>query len=115
MDGSSLSCQPSDPNPLEVFLCDDGIGGGMSCAVCHGADGLTEVVAGFTAFPGFLANENPQEFQHKARFGHPGTAMVKTYDYGSTLTDIADLSAYSQTLDCDAAGGTWNPVTEACE
>jgi len=79
-------------------LYDGGVGGGASCASCHGADGLTAVVAGFTAFVGFLSNDNPQEFQHKARFGHPGSNMVVTHDGGATLKDIADISLYSQSL-----------------
>jgi len=79
-------------------LYENGIGGGTSCATCHGTDGLTEVVAGFTAFPGFLSNDNPQEFAHKVFYGHPGTAMVKTYDFGATLQNVSDLSAWSQTL-----------------
>jgi len=79
-------------------LYENGIGGGASCAVCHGTDGLTEVVAGFTDFPGFLSNDNPQEFAHKAFFGHPGTIMVKTYDFGATLQNVSDLSAWAQTL-----------------
>jgi len=80
------------------LLFDNGIGGGSSCSLCHGTDGLTEVVPGFTAFPGFLSNDNPQEFAHKVLFGHPGSNMVITYDYGATLENVADLSSWSQTL-----------------
>ncbi len=80
------------------LLFDNGIGGGSSCSLCHGTDGLTEVVAGFTAFPGFLSNDNPQEFAHKVFFGHPGSAMVITYDFGATLQNVADLSAWCQIL-----------------
>jgi len=79
-------------------LYENGIGGGTACATCHGTDGLTEVVPGFTAFPGFLSNDNPQEFAHKVFFGHPGTPMVKTYDFGATLQNVSDLSAWAQTL-----------------
>jgi mono/diheme cytochrome c family protein len=79
-------------------LYDNGIGGGASCASCHGTDGLTEVVPGFTAFPGFLSNDNPQEYAHKALYGHPGSVMVITYDHGATMENVADLSAWSQTL-----------------
>jgi mono/diheme cytochrome c family protein len=79
-------------------LYENGIGGGTACATCHGTDGLTEVVADFTAFPGFLSNDNPQEFAHKVFFGHPGTLMVKTYDFGATLQNVSDLSAWCQTL-----------------
>lgn len=79
-------------------LYDSGIGGGSSCASCHGTDGLNLVVAGFTDFPGFLSNDNPQEFAHKVLYGQPGTSMVITYDHGATLENISDLSAWSQTL-----------------
>ena len=79
-------------------LYNNGIGGGASCASCHGTDGLTEVVTGFDAFPGFLSNDNPQEFAHKVFYGHPGSIMVITYDFGATLDNVADLSAWSQTL-----------------
>ena len=96
-------------------LYDSGIGSGASCASCHGASGLTDVTgAGFTDFPGFLSNENPREFQHKARFGQPGSAMVITFDFGSTIRNIGDLSAYSQTLPCGPGPVFWNRATGAC-
>jgi mono/diheme cytochrome c family protein len=79
-------------------LYDNGIGEGASCASCHGTDGLTPVVPGFDAFPGFISNDNPQEFAHKVFYGHPGSVMVITYDHGATLENVADLSAWSQTL-----------------
>lgn len=79
-------------------LFEGGIGGGASCSSCHGLDGTNPVVVGFTDFPGFLSNDNPQEFAHKVLYGQPGTTMVKTYDFGATLENVADLSTYSQTL-----------------
>jgi thiosulfate dehydrogenase len=79
-------------------LYENGIGGGTACVTCHGSDGLTEVVTDFTNFPGYLSNDNPQEFAHKVFFGHPGSAMVITYDFGATLQNVADLSAWCQTL-----------------
>jgi mono/diheme cytochrome c family protein len=79
-------------------LFENGIGGGASCTSCHGTDGLNEVVPGFTAFPGFLSNDNPQEYAHKALYGQPGSSMVITYDYGATIENVSDLSAWSQTL-----------------
>jgi len=88
----------SGASAIGQTLYDNGIGGGASCASCHGADGLNEVVPGFTAFPGFLSNDNPQEFAHKVFFGHPGSAMVITYDFGATLENVADLSSWAQTL-----------------
>ena len=67
------------------------------CAVCHGDDGLTEVTPGFDAFPGFLSNENPWEFQHKVRFGQPGTLMPQLVEI-LTQQEVADLAAFAQTL-----------------
>jgi len=71
-----------------------------ACLTCHGADGTAEVVEGFEEFVGLLANDNPQEFQHKVRFGHPGSnpAMPQAAAIHGSLWDIADLSAYSLTL-----------------
>ena len=77
---------------------ENGIGGGASCASCHGTDGLNPVVPGFTDYPGFLSNDNPQEFAHKVLYGQPGSSMVITYDHDATLQNVADLSAWSQTL-----------------
>jgi thiosulfate dehydrogenase len=88
-------------------LYDSGISSNTSCTTCHDADGLAEVVTGFTAWVGLLSNDNPQEFQHKMRFGHPGTAMPAAFDVGASLVNIADLSAYSQTLACASTGETW--------
>ena len=84
---------------------------GTSCATCHGTDGLTEVSVDFDAFPGFLSNDNPQEFIHKARFGHPGTGMKGMYDDGATAVDMGDLGAYSQSLPC-ASGPMFWPVCQ---
>jgi thiosulfate dehydrogenase len=79
-------------------LFENGIGGGASCSSCHGTDGLNEITPGFTDFPGFLSNDNPQEFAHKVFFGQPGTNMVITFDNNATLMNVADLSAWAQTL-----------------
>lgn len=72
--------------------------GSAACAGCHGADGLTAVTTGFTNFPGFLSNDNPQEFLHKVRFGHPGSTMPAAWDAGITTQELADLATYCQTL-----------------
>lgn len=82
-------------------LYDSGIGTNVACAVCHGADGLTPppgAAADFEDFPGLLANENPWEFQHKVRFGQPGTGMPSSVTGGGTTQNVADLGAYAQTL-----------------
>ena len=72
-----------------------------NCAVCHGSDGLSVPPGadpGFGDYPGLIANDNPWEFLHKARFGQPGTAMIALYAEGVSLDDIAALGAYAQTL-----------------
>lgn len=70
-----------------------------TCATCHGPQGLNTTVVGgepgFEDFPGLIANDNPQEFLHKVRFGQPGTAMPPQADEPEVL---GDLGAYSQTL-----------------
>jgi cytochrome c553 len=77
------------------------------CSVCHGTDGLTVVAQDYDAFPGMLSNENPQEFQHKVWFGHPGSAMPGMYDSGASVWDVEDVSTYAQSLAC-AAGQFWS-------
>lgn len=70
------------------------------CAACHGSDG-TQINFGSAEEPeyvGTLANDNPQEFVHKARFGHPGSAMPATFDLGWSVQDAVDVLAYGQTL-----------------
>ncbi len=85
-----------------MTLYDDGIGGNTACAICHGNDGLTAPPgadpATYGDFVGLIANENPWEFQHKVRFGQPGTAMPAASKVNATNDDVADLGAYSQTL-----------------
>jgi thiosulfate dehydrogenase len=71
-----------------------------ACVSCHGSDGLTPppgADADFEDFVGAIANDNPWEFLHKARFGQPGTQMPPQADL---LTDeeLADLGAFAQTL-----------------
>jgi len=82
-------------------LYDSGIGVNIGCAVCHGSDGLTppsSASEGFDDFVGAVANGNPWEFQHKVRFGQPGTSMPSAVDGGGTSQDVADLGAYAQTI-----------------
>ncbi|MBI5500025.1 MAG: c-type cytochrome [Deltaproteobacteria bacterium] len=79
-----------------------GVRGALSCESCHGADGLTPppgAPAGWTDFPGFIANDNPREFQHKVRFGQPGApAMPANFANGISIQETADLGAFVQTL-----------------
>jgi hypothetical protein len=71
------------------------------CATCHGDDGLNEEPTGseggFEDFPGLIANDNPEEFLHKVRFGQPGTAMPPQADLLSD-EELAELGSYVQTL-----------------
>jgi thiosulfate dehydrogenase len=50
------------------------------------------------AYIGTVANENPWEFFHKMRFGHPGTPMPRLDLLGWTLDQAAAIGAYSVTL-----------------
>lgn len=66
------------------------------CEGCHGADGNSIGNVNVAA----IANDNPQEFIHKARYGHPGSTMVPPNQgfLGLTLADAGDVLAYSKTL-----------------
>jgi thiosulfate dehydrogenase len=77
-----------------------GIGSNLSCSGCHGTDGLGKPPGypDYVEYPGLLSKSNPWEFQHKVRFGNPGTAMPGTVGGGGTLQEVSDVSAYSQTL-----------------
>ncbi len=82
-------------------LYDDGIGTNTACAVCHGGDGLSIPPGAdpdHDEWVGKLANENPWEFQHKVRFGQPGSSMPSSVAGGGTTQDVADLSTFAQTL-----------------
>ena len=73
---------------------------------CHGTDGLAAPPgvdpAEHDEFVGLIANENPWEFQHKVRFGQPGTTMPAQADL-LTLSQVVDLSAHAQTLPTEPA------------
>ena len=82
-------------------LYSNGIGTGVACSVCHGTDGLTPppgAAAGYDAFVGAVADANAWEFQHKVRYGQPGTTMPASDSTGGTTQDVSDLGAHSQTL-----------------
>ena len=87
-----LWSQDDRPSFSFVHLGDPQIGFGPDgLAAPPGAD------AGYDDFVGLIANENPWEFQHKVRFGQPGTPMP-AQDILLTLDEVSDLSAYAQTL-----------------
>ena len=71
-----------------------------SCAACHGSDGkaLNFGDEQEPEYTGTLANDNPWEFLHKVRFGHPGTEMPSAVENGWTTEDAMDVLGYSQTL-----------------
>ncbi len=78
-----------------------GIGGNTACLVCHGIDGKTVppgADATFDEWVGKLANDNPAEFQHKVRFGHPGSSMPAAAAGTGTTQDVSDVSTYAQAL-----------------
>ena len=78
----------------------NGLGSKSGCAACHGEMGL-DLPPGsleFDAYPGLLSKENPWEFQHKIRFGQPGSEMPGAVSSGGSLQDVVDLSAFAQTL-----------------
>lgn len=68
------------------------------CAVCHGFDGkaLNFHDAEDPEFVGTIAQDNPWEFLHKARFGQPGVPMVGLV--ALPMQDLVDILAYAQTL-----------------
>lgn len=97
----------------EAKFISDGAGGkelyDQSCTSCHGADGLTKpsdaipdqpgAHPDYEDFPQVVAVENPWEFQHKIRFGQPGTDMPLLAQDGITLEQLASLGAFVQSLD----------------
>ena len=59
------------------------------CAGCHGANGTTIALDGASAYIGDFMRSSPYEFQHKARCGQPGTAMLTFIDNDESV--IKDL------------------------
>jgi cytochrome c553 len=71
-----------------------------ACVQCHGKNGLKLPPGAdddFDEYPGYLSNENPQEFLHKVRFGQPGSVMPPQADNLSD-TDLTNLGAFVQML-----------------
>ncbi|MCO6436962.1 MAG: hypothetical protein J5J06_07735 [Phycisphaerae bacterium] len=79
---------------------------GEACASCHDpADGIggtgTGINFGSEANPryvGTIAVDNPWEFLHKIRFGHPGSPMPSTDLLDYSVANSAELGAYAATL-----------------
>jgi mono/diheme cytochrome c family protein len=78
-----------------------GVGpGDVACAACHGVDGPDSPPVGghpgFDEFPGVLAKNSPWEFQHKVRYGQPGTVMPGIVVSGGTAEQTNDIGAHAQ-------------------
>ncbi len=79
------------------------------CATCHGFEGTAIRFddENEPEYLGTIAEDNPWEFLHKARFGQPGVAIMPVgFSMGRADQEYADLLAYVQTLP------TASPVTE---
>jgi len=77
----------------------NGVGGeDPGCAACHGMNGMTPPLGHpeFDEFPQVLATDNPWEFQHKVRFGQPGTEMRGIVIFGGTTEHVSDIGAHAQ-------------------
>lgn len=68
-----------------------------TCRNCHGPDG-DWVPSAAPVHLGVIANDNPGEFLHKMRFGHPGAPMPPGEILRWGLSDFADIGAHVQTL-----------------
>ncbi len=105
------------PQPGEALFA-DGVEAEPSCASCHGASGRVmphvddghEDDAEESGAPeggsepehletvGSVARENPWEFHHKARFGHPGSPMHGYQKAGASHAELGALGAFAQSL-----------------
>lgn len=97
-------CPGGACDPAPIFTGDADSSGyfsyGDNCAQCHGNRG-DAINFGSVADPeyvGTVAFDNPWEFLHKVRFGHPGMPMPAFELIGWPLQRIADVGAYSATL-----------------
>jgi thiosulfate dehydrogenase len=78
---------------------ESGVGGeDPGCAACHGFDGMSPPLGHpeFDEYPQVIARDNPWEFQHKVRFGHPGTEMRGIVIFGGTDQQTNDIGAHAQ-------------------
>ena len=90
-------------SPGGSFIGDDFIGNfsfSAVCSSCHGLNGTRlDFSDGMTPeYVGTVANENPWEFLHHVRFGHPGTPMPSIDLLGWSVQDAADIGAYAASL-----------------
>ena len=75
-----------------------------ACSACHGEDGRTINFGDEEdpAYVGNIANDNPWEFIHKARFGQPGTGMTAVSELGWSMQEVVDLLVFAQSLPIEA-------------
>jgi thiosulfate dehydrogenase len=76
-----------------------------ACANCHGADG-TRLNFGDEEEPewvGTIAFDNPWEFIHKVRFGHPASIMPSWTEHGGSNQGAANIGAYVQKAELPVA------------
>jgi thiosulfate dehydrogenase len=86
-----------------------------TCMACHGADGLGRPPGSDVDYEdsvGEIANDNPWKFQHIVRFGDPGTTMPPQHGM-LTVSELADLGAYAQTLPTGPTQDVGDPVAGA--
>jgi mono/diheme cytochrome c family protein len=73
-----------------------------TCALasCHGAQGnaLNFGDAASPEYVGTIAVDNPWEFIHKVRVGHPGSAMPSSIAAGWSTADVLNVLAHARTL-----------------
>ncbi len=68
------------------------------CVACHDIDGSGNFGEGvIPAHLGTLAFDNPWEFFHKTRFGHPGSSMPMLERIDADLQMIANIGRFMQT------------------
>jgi mono/diheme cytochrome c family protein len=68
-----------------------------TCAACHGVNGDAIDFGGGEGIRE-IAEDNPQEFFHKVRFGQPGTTMPSAVNNGWTNEEVRNVLGYAQTL-----------------
>lgn len=90
--------------PTRTFLGAAALGEiryGRHCTSCHGADGrrLDFGTPGSPVYIGTLARQNPWEFLHKTRFGHPGTSMPALFRIDPGDFIAASVGAHAATLE----------------
>lgn len=72
-----------------------------ACGPCHGARGDQidfSPAGGMPLFIGDLADEDPWRTVHKIRFGQPASRMPASEELSWSLSKVADVLAYSQSL-----------------